>query len=83
VEAGRLRTGRVRIGSGVTIGLGTVIDIDVEIVDGCQIGASSLIPKHTRITAPGIYAGTPVRPLNGVSGGQTQSLVSLHKRPHR
>ena len=38
VEGGRLRTGRVRLGSNVTIGLASVIDIDVEISSGCEIG---------------------------------------------
>jgi acetyltransferase-like isoleucine patch superfamily enzyme len=63
VEAGRLRTGRVRIGSHVTIGLESIVDIDVVIASGCQIGALSLVPKHARLTTPGIYAGIPARPL--------------------
>ena len=63
VEAGVLRTGRVRIGSNVTIGLGSAIEIDVEIASGCQIGALSFVPKHTRLTTPGVYAGIPVKLL--------------------
>jgi len=63
VEHGRLRTGRVRIGSNVTIGLGSVVDIDVVIGSGSQIGALSLVPKHARLTTPGLYVGIPARPL--------------------
>jgi serine acetyltransferase len=73
VEAGFLRTGRVRLGSNVTIGLGTVIDIDVVIASRCQIGASSLVPKHSRLEAPGTYAGIPVKRLD-VSPASTATL---------
>jgi acetyltransferase-like isoleucine patch superfamily enzyme len=63
VENGLLKTGRVTLGRGVTVGLGSVVDIDVVVGDGCQIGALSLVPKHTRLAARGVYAGVPVKPL--------------------
>lgn len=63
VEAGVVKTGRVRLGRDVTIGLGTVIDIDVTVGDGCQVGALSFIPKHTVLDAAGVYAGIPARRL--------------------
>ncbi len=63
VEAGVVKTGTVRLGRGVTIGLGSVVDIDVDIAAGCQIGAMSFVPKHTRITDPGVYVGIPVSRL--------------------
>jgi acetyltransferase-like isoleucine patch superfamily enzyme len=63
VEAGVLKTGRVRLGRNVTVGLGSVIDIDVDIGAGCQVGALSLVPKHTRLEANGVYAGIPARAL--------------------
>jgi acetyltransferase-like isoleucine patch superfamily enzyme len=66
-EHGAIRTGRVCIGRGVTIGLGSVIDIDVQIGDRCQVGALSLVPKHSRLAADGVYVGIPVRRVNGVS----------------
>ncbi|MEZ5320218.1 MAG: hypothetical protein R2752_22640 [Vicinamibacterales bacterium] len=62
VEAGVVRTGRVRLGRGVTVGLGAVVDIDVEVADGAQIGAMSLVPKHSRLE-PGVYVGAPVHRL--------------------
>lgn len=63
VEHGIVRTGIVRLGRNVTIGLGSVIDIDVVIPDECQVGALSLVPKHTVLESAGIYVGVPVAPL--------------------
>lgn len=64
VEGGVVKTGRVRLGRGVTIGLGSVIDIGVTVGDGCQVGALSLVPKHTTLDAQSTYAGIPVRRLD-------------------
>jgi acetyltransferase-like isoleucine patch superfamily enzyme len=61
VERGLVKTARVRLGRGVTIGLGSVVDIDVTIEDGCQVGALSLVPKHSRLDAHATYAGIPVQ----------------------
>ncbi len=60
VEAGVLKTGRVRLGSGVTIGLGTLVDIDTDVGDGCQVGALSVVPKHARLAQGATYVGAPV-----------------------
>jgi acetyltransferase-like isoleucine patch superfamily enzyme len=67
VEQGLVTTARVKLGQGVTIGLGTVIDVDVEIGDGCQVGALSLVPRRARLDAHGVYVGIPVRRLHDVS----------------
>ena len=64
VEAGVVKTARVRLGRGVTIGLGSVIDIDVEIGDRAQVGALGFVPKHSRLEAGVVYVGIPVRPMN-------------------
>lgn len=61
VEGGVVKTARVKLGSNVMIGLGSVIDIDVEIGDNCQIGALTFVPKHTRLDSGAVYAGIPVR----------------------
>jgi acetyltransferase-like isoleucine patch superfamily enzyme len=64
VEGGVVKTGRVRLGSNVTIGLAAVIDIDVEAGPRCQIGALSFVPKHSVLDADAIYAGIPVRRIH-------------------
>jgi non-ribosomal peptide synthetase-like protein len=61
VEHGLLRTGTVRLGSKVTVGLGTVVDIDVVVGPSCQIGALSFVPKHARLEGGAVYAGVPVQ----------------------
>ena len=61
VEGGVLKTAGVRLGRNVTIGLGSVIDIDVEAGPDCQVGALSLVPKHAKLAAGALYAGIPVR----------------------
>jgi acetyltransferase-like isoleucine patch superfamily enzyme len=63
VEAGVVKTARVRLGDNVTIGLESVIEIGVEIGSNCQVGALSFVPKHTRLAGGLIYAGAPALPL--------------------
>jgi acetyltransferase-like isoleucine patch superfamily enzyme len=64
VEDGVVKTARVRVGSHVTIGLGSAIDVDVVIGDGCQIGALTFVPKHARLDANSIYVGIPAKKLS-------------------
>jgi acetyltransferase-like isoleucine patch superfamily enzyme len=71
VEAGVVKTARVRLGQNVTIGLGAVIDIGVTVGDGCQVGALSLVPKHTTLEPGGVYAGIPVRRIDRPSPATT------------
>jgi acetyltransferase-like isoleucine patch superfamily enzyme len=63
VEGGVVKTGRVRLGRGVTVGLGSMVGIGVEAGERCQIGALSVVPKYTRLEAGAIYAGVPVRKI--------------------
>lgn len=63
VEGGRLKTAPVRLGSHVTVGLGTVVGIGVVVGDRCEIGALSLVPKHSTLEPDTVYAGVPVHPL--------------------
>lgn len=60
VEHGVVKTGRVRLGRGAMIGLATLVDIDTDIGDRCQVGALSVVPKHARLDADATYAGVPV-----------------------
>jgi len=63
VEAGVVKTARVRLGNNVTIGLGSVIEIGVEIGSDSQVGALSFVPKYTKLKGGMVYAGTPAIPL--------------------
>jgi acetyltransferase-like isoleucine patch superfamily enzyme len=63
VEAGVVKTARVRIGDRVTIGLSSVVEIGAEIGSDVQVGALSFVPKYARLEAGHVYVGTPVRPL--------------------
>jgi carbonic anhydrase/acetyltransferase-like protein (isoleucine patch superfamily) len=40
-----------------------MIEIDVEVGPDCQVGALSMVPKHTRLEAGALYAGIPVKRL--------------------
>ncbi|MBZ5559972.1 MAG: hypothetical protein LAO77_22150 [Acidobacteriia bacterium] len=63
VEAGLVKTARVRLGDNVTIGLGSVIEIGVEIGSDVQVGALSFVPKHTKLRGGLVYVGAPAMPL--------------------
>jgi acetyltransferase-like isoleucine patch superfamily enzyme len=64
VEAGIVKTGRVRLASDVAIGVGAVVGIGVVVGRGTQVGALSLVPKHTTLEPGHVYAGIPVRRLH-------------------
>jgi non-ribosomal peptide synthetase-like protein len=76
VEGGVLRTARVRLGHHVTIGVASIVDIGVEIGEGCQVGACSLVPKHTRLEAGAVYAGIPVRRIDRQMPSQPPRTIS-------
>jgi serine acetyltransferase len=63
VEGGVVKTAPLRLGRNVTIGLGSVLEIGVDAGDGCQVGALSFVPKHTRLEAGTVYAGIPAHRL--------------------
>ncbi len=64
VENGVVKTARVRLENGVTIGAGAVVDIDVEAGAGSHVGALGFVPKHSRLAAGGTYVGIPVRRID-------------------
>lgn len=63
VEGGVVKTGTVRLGRGVTVGVGCIIEIGVRAGDRCQIGALSFVPKAEALAAGAVYVGVPVRRL--------------------
>ena len=65
VEHGFVRTGTVTLDDGVTIGLCSVVDIDVHVGPRAQVGALSFVPKHARLAGGQNYVGVPVRVLTG------------------
>ena len=68
VERGVVKTAPVRLGTGVTIGVGSVVDIGVIAGDFCQVGALSFVPKHAVLSARTTYVGIPVGPVSGRAG---------------
>lgn len=60
VERGVVRIAPVSVGAQSTIGVGTHVQIGVEIGANCQIGSMSVIPKFTQLERPGSYAGIPI-----------------------
>ena len=60
VERDVIKTGRVRLGRGVMVGLDSIVGIGVEAGPGCQIGALSLVPKYAKLEAGATYVGRPV-----------------------
>jgi acetyltransferase-like isoleucine patch superfamily enzyme len=61
VEGGMVKTGTVKLGRFVTVGLGSMVGINVEAGEKCQIGAMSVVLKGTRLDADSVYVGVPVR----------------------
>jgi non-ribosomal peptide synthetase-like protein len=60
-ERGNLVTGRVKIGSNVTVGLMAMIMPGCEIGDRAVIAANAFLPKDTRVGPGEIYAGIPAK----------------------
>ena len=63
VEAGVVKTAAVKLGDNVTIGIGSVIEIGVDIGTNAQVGAMSFVPKYTKLPGGFIYVGVPVAPI--------------------
>ena len=63
VEGGVVKTGRVRLGRFVTVGLGSVVGINVEAGGTSQIGALSVVLKGSRLDGSATYAGVAARKI--------------------
>jgi hypothetical protein len=64
VEHGVVKTGCVVLHDRVTIGVGSVIEIGVEVGESATVGALSFVPKHARLEPRTVYAGIPARRLH-------------------
>lgn len=60
VERGLVKTAKVCLGDGVTVGVSSIVGIGVEAGPGCTIGALSFVPKFSKLEAGQSYAGIPV-----------------------
>ena len=78
IEHGVLKTAGVRLGRGVTVGVASIIDIGVDVGERCQIGAMTLVPKHTRLEAGAVYAGIPAQRLTPPSGQRWKQRRSVN-----
>ena len=63
VEGGMVKTGPVRLARFVTVGLGSMVGINVEAGEKCQIGALSVVLKGSKLDGASIYAGVPARKI--------------------
>lgn len=75
VERGVVKTARVKIGAGSTIGVNAHVEIGVEIGAHCQIGSLSMVPKHSVLNQPGTYVGVPARLLKHEAADTASSEV--------
>ncbi|MGP4002613.1 Pls/PosA family non-ribosomal peptide synthetase [Streptomyces sp. 8N706] len=60
--AGRIRTGPVTLGSDVLVSEGTVLDIDVSMGDGSQLGHSSSLHAAQTVPDGQAWQGSPAQP---------------------
>lgn len=63
VEGGMVKTGPVKLSRFVTVGLGSMVGINVVAGEKCQIGAMSVVLKGTTLDAESVYVGVPVRKI--------------------
>jgi len=75
VERDVIKTGRVRLGRGVIVGLDSIVGIGVEAGPGCQIGALSLVPKYSTLEAGATYVGRPVARVDHRNGGRSDRIA--------
>jgi non-ribosomal peptide synthetase-like protein len=62
VEAGRIRTGHIHLGRDVVIGDASVLDIDVVMEDGAQLGHASCLHTGQLVPSGESWHGSPARP---------------------
>jgi acetyltransferase-like isoleucine patch superfamily enzyme len=74
VEGGVVKTAVVRLGAGVTIGIGSIVEIGVSAGDRAQVGALSFVPKHTVLASETLYVGIPAHPIE--SGRESRDRLS-------
>ena len=76
VERGVVKTGSVRLGDRVTIGVGSIIEIGVSAGDDVQVGALSFVPKYAVLEPETLYLGIPAH----TAGSDDRSSEGSHRR---
>ncbi|WP_210364488.1 acetyltransferase [Bacillus sp. REN3] len=61
ISPGAHLAGRVYVGKGSWLGIGSVVSNNINITCGCQIGAGSIVVED--ISEPGVYVGVPSRKI--------------------
>lgn len=61
ISPGVRTAGTVKVGKGTWLGLGCVVINNVSIIEGCIVGAGSVVIRD--ITEPGTYIGIPARKI--------------------
>ena len=69
--AGRIRTGRIDLGREVVVGDASVLDIDVAMEDGAQLGHASCLHTGQVVPAGERWHGSPARPPPPTSGSSS------------
>ncbi|MEK4201688.1 acetyltransferase [Cytobacillus sp. FSL K6-0265] len=59
ISPGAHLAGTVKVGQGTWLGIGSVVSNNINITNGCTVGAGAVVVKD--ISKPGIYIGVPVR----------------------
>jgi sugar O-acyltransferase (sialic acid O-acetyltransferase NeuD family) len=58
ISPGASLAGKVKVGKGSWLGIGSIVSNNVNICSGCKVGAGAVVVKD--ITEPGTYVGVPV-----------------------
>lgn len=75
VEGPLFKTGQVRLGRFVTVGVGSIVGIGVDAGERCQIGSLSVVPKHTTLDAGAVYAGAPAKRIESQPGSSSAATT--------
>ncbi|WP_175640171.1 acetyltransferase [Metabacillus schmidteae] len=62
ISPGAHLAGTVKVGQGSWLGIASVVSNNINITNGCKVGAGSVVVKD--ISKPGVYVGTPARKLD-------------------
>ena len=62
ISPGTNIAGTVRVGKGSWIGIGSVVNNNLNIINGCKVGAGAVVVKD--ITESGTYVGIPARRID-------------------